>query len=109
MTKNESDYLKGLPEQLTIYRGMTEKEFTQKTFGISWTLKQETAEFFAKVYFRNFDTNKLKKIVHQIKINKTDVIAFFNGRQEYEIIYSGKQKQIEFLTKAPPLHKTSLQ
>jgi hypothetical protein len=87
MTKKEREYLKKLPEKITIYRGMTKKELKQKNFGVSWTLKKEIAEFFANKYERNFDTNHLPKIVHQIDIDKKDIIAFLNDRNEFEIVY----------------------
>lgn len=87
MTKEELKYFDALPEQITIYRGMTENELMQKSFGCSWTLKKETAEFFAYTYQRNFATKHLKKVVHEMTINKSDVIAFLNNRDEFEIIY----------------------
>lgn len=87
MSKKERDYLNSLPDQITIYRGMTEAERKTGNFGISWTLKKEVAEFFAFTYWRNRQTNKLKKTVHELIINKSEVIAFFNDRKEFEIIY----------------------
>ncbi|MEJ7821357.1 MAG: hypothetical protein WKF85_03490 [Chitinophagaceae bacterium] len=90
MNKKERDYLQKLPDKITIYRGMTKKEYQSKEFGISWSLKKEKAEYFAFKYGRNFSTYRLKKTVHQVTINKKDVIAFLNGREEYEIIYLGK-------------------
>jgi hypothetical protein len=88
MLPDEMEYLKTLPEQITIYRGMTENELKQKSFGCSWTLKKEVAEFFANTYQRNFATSHLKKVVHEITIDKSEVIAFFNNRNEFEIIYT---------------------
>jgi hypothetical protein len=87
MTDEEKKYLDNLPERIKIYRGMTEVELMKKEFGCSWTLKKEVALFFANDNRRNYDTNHLKKVVHSLTINKKDVIAFLNGRQEYEIIY----------------------
>jgi hypothetical protein len=90
MSKKERDFWQSLPERITIYRGMTLEEQKQKSFGISWTLKKEIAEFFANDYQRNYSTRHKKKVVHQIEINKNEVIAFFNERTEFEIIYLGK-------------------
>ncbi len=87
MSKKERDYLAALPDQITIYRGMTIEELSQKSFGNSWTLKREVAEFFANDYLRNYATNHLEKVVHELIINKSEVIAFFNERKEFEIIY----------------------
>lgn len=90
MSPEENEYLNSLPEQITIYRGMTEKELRSKDFGCSWSLKKERAEFFAYTYLRNFDTRHLSKTVHEMTINKSDVVAFFNERDEFEIIYINK-------------------
>lgn len=87
MTSKERKYLKELPEKITIYRGMTESELKQNEFGCSWSLKKEVAEFFACTYQRNFATRNFKKKVHELTINKSEVIAFFNERKEFEIIY----------------------
>jgi hypothetical protein len=87
MNKKERDYLRDLPNQFTIYRGMTESELKSNVFGISWTLKKERAEYFINTYIRNYATNHFKKVVHKLVIDKKDAIAFFNGRKEFEIIY----------------------
>lgn len=78
--------LNKLPEEITIFRGMTVDEFKSGDFGISWSLKKEVAEFFAK-YFRNCHVTYYPKTICELKIKKSDVIAFFNGRNEEEIIY----------------------
>ena len=87
MNLSERRFLENLPQRITIYRGMTENELKQKSFGYSWSLKKEVAEFFANTYQRNFATNRFKKVVHEITIDKNEVIAFFNDRKEFEIIY----------------------
>lgn len=87
MSEEEIEYLDTLPETLTIYRGMTEEELKSGVHGVSWTLKKETAEFFREKYGRNYATNHLKKVVHVLIIKKSKVIAFINGRNEFEIIY----------------------
>ena len=67
---------------------MTIKEKQSKDYGISWTLKREVAESFAKkARLINPTTKKWKTIVHKIKISKSDAIAFINHRKEHEIIY----------------------
>lgn len=87
MNTDEIQFLSKLPEKVTIYRGMTEKELKSKNYGISWTLKKEVAEFFAHTYQRNYSTANLKKVVHEITINKNDIVAFLNDRKEFEVIY----------------------
>ena len=78
---------KSTPEKVGIYRGMTKIELKSGEFGISWTLDKEKAEFFAYTYVRNTSTNLLPKTVHKIIVDKKDIIAYFNGRKEQEIIY----------------------
>jgi hypothetical protein len=90
MSEEDRDIFDSLPSNFVIYRGMTEREFKSKSFGVSWTLNKEVAEFFAYRYWRNLATKNLKKTIHELTINKSDVIAYFHGRQEYEIIYIPK-------------------
>ena len=87
MNKSERNYLDSLPERITIYRAITEKELEHGSFGVSWTLNKKVASFFAKKYTRNYSTNHLSKTIHQLQIYKSEIIAFFNGRKEFEIIY----------------------
>jgi len=93
MTNKERIFLQNLPEQITIYRGMTVDELNGETFGCSWTLRKDIAEFFASDYQRNLRTSNLEKTVHEITIDKSEVIAFFNGREEFEIIYLHKSEE----------------
>ena len=90
MIKSERTRLENLPNKLKIFRGMTERERDSKEFGLSWTLDREVAEFLATKYPRNISTQGEKKLVHEIEINKSDVIALFASRRESEIIYLSK-------------------
>lgn len=92
MSKRELNYLNGLPEEITIYRGMTIKEFESGEFGVSWTLKRKVGEYFMNTYRRNFDTNHLPKMVHELTIKKDNIISYFGQRKEFEIIYIHKKK-----------------
>jgi len=87
MSKREQKYLSILPEDLTIFRGMTVQEFESGDFGVSWTLKKDVAEFFAYTYGRNQATSHLPKMVHELHVKKSDIIAYFGERKEYEVIY----------------------
>jgi len=64
MTKKELKIYNSLPENLTIYRGMTVEELESGDLNISWTLLKECAEFFAYKYGRNFSTEGIPKVVH---------------------------------------------
>lgn len=86
MNVRERKYLAALPDQITIYRGMTVSEFESGCWGVSWTLKKKVAQNFTGTT-RNFETNHLPKTIHQISTAKDSIIAYFNGRKEYEVIY----------------------
>lgn len=66
---------------------MTVEELESGNFGVSWSLKESVAKFFAEKYMRNFDTENLPKTVNQLTIKKEDVTAYFGERKEFEIIY----------------------
>ncbi|HWZ21116.1 MAG TPA: hypothetical protein VNW06_00600 [Cytophagaceae bacterium] len=87
MDKEERSFLKGLPERVTIYRGMTTKEKKSGYFGSSWTLSKEKAEFFAHTYGRNMATHHLKKTIHKLEINKSEILSYMISRGEEEVIY----------------------
>ena len=79
-----------LPEKVKIYRGVTTDEIDSKSFGLSWSLKKEVAEFFAFKYRRNYDTSSSLKTVIEIEVDKNEIIAYFKDREEDEIIYLSK-------------------
>lgn len=87
MTKQELKIYNSLPENITIYRGMTVAELESGDFGISWTLSKECAEFFAFKYGRNFSTENKPKVVHQLEVLKVEILAYFHERNEQEVIY----------------------
>jgi len=87
MNQCEQKYLQGLPNEITIYRAMTVNEFESGVFGVSWTLKKNIADFFSSTYVRNIDTYGIKKTIVEKTISKDQIIAFFNDRDEFEIIH----------------------
>lgn len=96
MDENERKFLAELPEKITIYRGCSKKEIISKKIRYSWTLDKKVAEFFAYEYSSNGLTQSLDKVksdfdVIEKTINKSEVIAYFNGRQESEILYYPKK------------------
>ena len=76
MDANERFILQNLPETVEIYRGCTDG---LNEDGISWTLNRDKAEFFANRFGKG-------GIVLSKQINKSDIIAVFNGRGEAEVI-----------------------
>lgn len=90
MTKSERTFLNKLPSKVKIYRAMTVVESKSKDYGISWTLDKKTAEFFKEKYQRNFDTYGLEKTILRLDVNRADIVAYINEREEKEIIYISK-------------------
>jgi len=86
MSLDEKKYFDKLPSKFIIYRGMTVEEEEYGEYGISWTLDKKIAEFFAQDYRRNIDTNHLPKTVVSMMVSKSDIIAYFNDRDEKEVI-----------------------
>lgn len=72
-----SDSTETLPSgELVVFRGV---RTPRHRLGISWTLKPETAEFFATRYGRS-------GVVYRARIASSDVLAYFNERAEAEVI-----------------------
>lgn len=76
MDKQERKAFKNLPDKLTIYRGYVPN---QNEEGLSYTLDKSTAEWFANRFSKN------GKVIKRV-VNKSDVLAYFTGRNEDEIL-----------------------
>ncbi len=87
MDDQERMELDNLPEELTIYRGMTVDEDTSKNYGISWSLDKKVAEKFAYEFPHNYNVRGLTMMVKELKVKKEQITALFLGRKEYEVIY----------------------
>lgn len=88
MNAQERRYFKSLPDVVTIYRGMTIIELESGEYGLSWSLSKKVAEYFAYKYVRYAKYLNEKKTVHSITVEKHQIIAYFSGRKEREIIYN---------------------
>lgn len=92
MTEEERAFLKDLPQKITIYRGCSKKEIKSKKIRYSWTLKKSIAEYFAFEYInyaieKSTVKDKSKYEVIERTIDKSEIYAYFEGREEEEIIY----------------------
>lgn len=67
-----------LPEQIKIYRG---EQFGGNRKGLSWTMDRNIAEWFAKRFQKN-------GYVKSGMAYKDDILAYFNCRNEKEIVIS---------------------
>lgn len=83
MDQGEIDFLNELPNELTIFRGMSNEEYKTKNYGFSWTLNEAVAEFFVDRH-PNIHGGEAK--VCERTILKSEVFAYLNERQEEEII-----------------------
>ena len=78
MEQSENDFFNSLPDVVTIYRGVTDYNKGNKK-ALSWTLSKKTAKWFATRWNEN-------GYIFEAKINKENIIAYCNKRNEQEII-----------------------
>lgn len=83
MTSKERRTLQNLPEKVTIYRGYDDKGELSGPLGISWTLLEEKAEWFAKRFGVYEDSSPAIAVG---TCNRKAILAYFNGRGEEEIV-----------------------
>lgn len=81
MTEEELDYYNNLPEEIIIFRGVQNKEYSD---GFSWTMNKEKAKWFAN----RFDCDG---VVYKAIANKRDILCYNNRRREQEIIVDYKK------------------
>ena len=86
MSEEERDFLRSLPDIVTVYRAMTYLELESCNYGISWTLNEQRAEYFRDEYRRNHSTAHLEKLVMEEYVSKELIIAYWNDRSEEEVI-----------------------
>lgn len=84
MSEKDREDFDQLPDEITIYRAMSKKEYDSGNYRYSWTLNKKVAELFLN---RNEALYKKDMLIHEIKIKKIESIAYFNNRNEEEIIY----------------------
>jgi hypothetical protein len=78
MDEDELKFFNDLPESIEVYRGAVYKQNTQ---GISWTLDREKA-----IWFANRFRQSKKAVLVTGKVHKKDVLAYFSGRGEQEVV-----------------------
>ena len=81
MGQENYEVYENLPDTFVVYHGLQENA---REDGLSWTLSKDVAEWFAG-RFEN-DGEVIEKVVH-----KTEVIAYFNDRDEEEIVLDIKK------------------
>ncbi|MDB0603082.1 hypothetical protein PL373_18510 [Tenacibaculum maritimum] len=84
MVNDELEYFNNLPDNLMIHRAMTITEKKSGKYRFSWTLSEKVAEKFLERNSMSYDE---EMTIHSIQVNKKDVLAYLNSRNEEEIIY----------------------
>lgn len=83
MTEEEYEIYNNLPETFTVYRGVAKGRNPK---GMSWTRNLEVAKWFAN----RFNYGNKTGYIQQATANKKDVLAYFNRRDEDEIVINIK-------------------
>lgn len=83
MTDEERKRLSEFGETVTVYRGVTPYN-ARNVKALSWTVDKKKAEWFAHRFGEN-------GTVYTARIKKADVLAFFMGRNESEIVLNPKK------------------
>lgn len=82
MTAAERNHLAGLPDEITIYRGIRSAEHAKGALGFSWTLDADRGCWFAK----RFPSSEREGYLLTATVARADVIAYWRGRGEDEVI-----------------------
>ncbi len=80
MNADELAYYNSMPDRVQIYRGVSVGRAGRE--GLSWTRSKEKAEWFA----HRFDTKDRQGYVIAGAIDKPNVFAYFNRRNEEEVL-----------------------
>lgn len=78
MEQDEYIQFKALDDTVTVYRGVTTHN-AKSVKALSWSLSQETAEWFARRFGED-------GTVYEAQIDKKHIYAYFSGRNESEVI-----------------------
>ena len=92
MTEDEQKFLASLPDRITVYRGFKARgriggrSMLSNRKGRSWTLSREKAEWFTNITFGIGLGEKKPHMVRSLSVNKSEVLAYLNDRDEQEIL-----------------------
>ncbi len=96
MREDEHAEFGKLPDQFPVYRGFT----GQRGKGMSWTTDRAKAEWFAR-RFAMIEGRGTPKVLSGV-VRKGDVLAYFNRRQESEIVVEPAKVQEQRVESLPP-------
>lgn len=84
MVEEDYQFFQQLPDEVRVYRGVTPGHNPK---GLSWTLNYEKAAWFS----RRFETENEKGYILTAIANKKDILAYFNTRNEDEVVCDTKK------------------
>lgn len=90
MPKEDYEVYTFLPDTFQIYRGVA---VGRNPKGLSWTRNLEKAQWFAN----RFNTDNEKGYVQTTIASKNKVLAYFNTRNEDEIVYDSRKSKISII------------
>ncbi len=79
MSQEELKLYDSLPNEIEVYRGVSNNNKKNGTKALSWTINKNIAKWFATRYDN-------EGIVFTAKAKKEDVLAYFNSREEEEVV-----------------------
>lgn len=104
MTPDECHALDAMPDTLTIYRGYA-GEGTWR--GWSWTTDREKGEWFARRPPAPMADTPTDPTLVEATVSKSDVIAYFTGRNEFEIVVDPRKVKIVSTTVLKPKKRSA--
>lgn len=90
MTEEDYAVYESLPSTLTVYRGVA---VGRNPKGLSWTANYDTAKWFAN----RFNKKDKKGYIQKVTIDKSRVLAYFNTRNEDEIVVDTRGLEFEIM------------
>ena len=86
MGKEDFEYYQNLPDGIPLYRGVA---VGRNPKGISWTDDLAVAKWFANRYGKGGYVQVIEKS------RKSHVLAYFNSRNEHEVVYDPNREKFE--------------
>lgn len=96
MDKDEYEAFQNLEDTVTVYRGVTSHN-AKNIKALSWTLSYDTADWFAHRFGED-------GTVYEAQIDREHIYAYFNRRNEYEVIVD--PKYLMDITEAETMEQT---
>lgn len=92
MDEKEKEFYNDLPNNLTLYRGVSKD---RNPYGLSYTTNFDKAEWFSKRF------TKTEDYIITLEVKKEDCLCYINSRDEQEIVLNVK-KYYQQITKQIP-------